>query len=90
MRVDDAVTIALATLRHVLADQDMLRTFMMQSGIDEAGIRAHIDDPDFLSGVLDFVLGDDDRVAACATELSMAPEDVVRARHALPNAGWDD
>ena len=54
------------------------------SGAAPGEIRARAADPEFLGFVLDFLLGADATVIAFAAAAGLRPEDVGRARAALP------
>ena len=76
--------IGLQALGYLASDDDLLGAFLDQAGTDAAEVRQRANDSVFLGFVLDFLLQDDDRVIGFAQGQNMAPEDVVRARHALP------
>lgn len=83
MSGDEAERIAIAALGHVAADETLMSRFLSITGIEPGDIRAAAADPGFLAGVLDFLLGHEPDAVAFATEHSLAPEDVLRARAVL-------
>jgi hypothetical protein len=70
-----------------IATAELLDTFQSATGVDEAQIRAAAGDPAFLAAVLDFIFNRDDWVLAAAEAQSIPPEDLARARAALPGGG---
>jgi len=55
----NAETIALNALSFLVESSDALETFMRQSGVDPATIRARAAERDFLVAVLDFLMADE-------------------------------
>ncbi|HTT83406.1 MAG TPA: DUF3572 domain-containing protein [Rhizomicrobium sp.] len=65
----DPELLALKALGFLAAMPDALARFLGQSGATPADLRARAEDPQFLGGVLDFLLGDDEMVRQfCAAE----------------------
>lgn len=64
-------------------DMELFGRFLALTGIGPAEIRARVDDPAFLVGVLDFVLGDERCVLAFAEWAGVDPSEPARARFAL-------
>jgi hypothetical protein len=81
---DHAQTVALRALSAILADDDQLQAFFAFTGADGAGLAAEANNPVFLGAVLDFVLQDDQRVIAVATECDLDPTEIAPLRHHLP------
>jgi hypothetical protein len=84
MRREDAETIALNALAWLATDEDMLRNFCSATGTTPENIRRATADPEFLAGVLDFVVLDDAWVSEFAKAAGVSPDAPVRARAALP------
>ena len=86
---EEAERIAIAALGFVAADETLMTRFLSVTGIEAGDIRAAAADPGFLAGVLDFLLGHEPDAVAFATEYSLPPEDVLRARAALAGGAPD-
>ncbi|HEX4160643.1 MAG TPA: DUF3572 domain-containing protein [Rhizomicrobium sp.] len=85
----DPELLALRALGFLAETPDNLARFLSLSGATPADLRAHAEDPQFLGGVLDFLLGDDDMVRHfCAVE-TIDPQTVHLARHRLSGSRTD-
>lgn len=84
MRQELAETIALQALAWIAGDEDMLGNFCGATGTAPANLRAAAEDPEFLAGVLDFLILDDAWVEAFADSAGLSPDTPFRARSALP------
>lgn len=81
---ESAQALALRALAFLVRDSNLRRAFLAQSGLDPAAVRARAAEPEFLAGVLDFLLGDERHLTRfCAAE-GIAPERPARARRLLP------
>jgi len=89
MTSDRAAVIALNALGHIAGDEELLRRFCRESGMDAAGLGAVAEEPAFLGGVLDFMLADEARLLAFCNAHDIPPDEPARARRALPG-GEDD
>jgi hypothetical protein len=58
--------------------------FLAETGAGPADLRAGAGDPAFLGALLDFLLADEARLVAFATEVGIDPAEPARARAALP------
>jgi hypothetical protein len=81
---DFAETLALEALGWIAAQEDLLGVFLGASGAGQHDLRARVQDPEFLAAVLDFLLMEDGWVLNFAASRARRPEDVLRARQALP------
>ena len=81
--------IAIDALTFLAADIERLGRFLALTGIDPQTIRLAAREPGFLVGVLDHVLGDENLLLAFASEASLKPEAIAKARHALAGPGLD-
>ncbi|UWR23503.1 DUF3572 domain-containing protein [Sulfitobacter sp. S190] len=79
-----AETLALQALSWLAADGELLPIFLGASGLSESDLRAGIEQPEVLGGVLDFILMDDAWVVAFCDQAGIAYERVAQARQALP------
>jgi hypothetical protein len=79
-----AEAMALEALGWLAADPERAGAFLDAAGASPGDLRERARDPAFLGFVLDHVLSEDAFVRAFAEEADHAPEDVLRARRALP------
>ena len=83
MTRDQAETVAIAALAFIASNEDQIGRFMAMSGLAPDDLRAQAADPQFLSGVLDFMLQDESLVVGFAAGAGMKPDAVMRARQAF-------
>lgn len=81
-----AETIALQILGFLASDTDRIGRFMALTGLSPETLRARAAEPDFLSGVMDYLLADQSLLLAFAESAGLSPEAVVAARQRLPGA----
>ncbi len=84
MDIDHATVIALRALQHLVGDDTTRDRFMAASGLDPSTIGAEASNPEFLAGVLDFLLADEAILVAFCETAALAPELPMQARRALP------
>ena len=84
MRQELAETIALQALAWIAADEDMLGNFCGATGTAPGDLRRAAEDPEFLAGVLDFLILDDAWVQAFAEAADLSPDSAIKARSVLP------
>ena len=84
MDSDRAELLAIQVLGWLLEDDELTVVFLGSTGSDAGHLRARARDPELLGAVLDFTLMDDAWVLAAAAHAGVAPEDILRARAALP------
>ncbi|MSU88302.1 DUF3572 family protein [Rhodobacteraceae bacterium 2CG4] len=84
MSEDRAEAIALAALGWIAAEPERAGAFLGASGAAPDELRQRAGDPMFLGFVLDFLLQDDGGVQDFAAQMPCHPEEVLRARAALP------
>ena len=78
-----AESMAIQALSFIAEESERLGRFLALSGIDPASIRSAAADPNFLVGVLDYVVGDETLVVEFAKTHGFAPEALIAARAAL-------
>jgi hypothetical protein len=83
MTPDRAAVLALDALTFLAADPDAFGRFADQSGLDPNSVRARAQERDFLVSVLDFMLADEQFLAAFCDEGSGDPKAVHMARYVL-------
>ncbi|MBY8975429.1 DUF3572 domain-containing protein [Rhodobacteraceae bacterium NNCM2] len=84
MARNDAEILATQMLGWIAADEDRIGLFLGASGMDVDDLKRRAAEPDFLGFVIDFMLGDEGMLLACCEALSIAPDQPMRARMALP------
>ncbi|NWG23980.1 MAG: DUF3572 domain-containing protein [Pseudorhodoplanes sp.] len=78
--------VAVRAFAFIAGDVERLGAFLAATGIGPDMIRKAARDPGFLGGVLDYVAGDESLLVACAKEIDLKPEDIMRA-HAVLSGG---
>lgn len=86
-RVDSAQELAVAALQFFAADPDRIGAFLAESGMDPRELRAQVNDPMFLAGILDHLLGNEPLLLAFCAENGTDPEHVLPARDSMASAG---
>lgn len=76
--------IARQALTFIAEDEDRIARFLALSGVGPTEIRDRMQDPAFLGGVLDFLLGHEPDVLAFAEWAGIEPQLPLMARYALP------
>jgi hypothetical protein len=76
--------LAIRGLSFIAEDMDRLGQFLALSGFGPAELRARAGDPEFLGGVLDFLLSDDALTVAFAQWAAVDPASVLTLRQKLP------
>ncbi len=84
MQQDFAESRALSLLAWLAGQEELLPSFMVNTGVGEADLRQRAGDPDFLASVLDFLLMDDAWVLEAAAGTGIRAEDFAAIRAALP------
>jgi hypothetical protein len=78
-----ASAMAVTALGFIAGDGERLGRFLAITGIGPESIRAAAREPDFLLGVLDYLVSDEPLLMAFAKENGFEPEHVARAREVL-------
>lgn len=84
MTSDQAEVIALRAVGWLSGHEDLLPVFLGSTGASEGDFRQHIDNPEFLGSVLDFILLDDAWIEAFCTSNDLPATAPLEARRALP------
>ena len=85
---DSGAGVATDVLLWIAGEPERLMPFLRASGIDPRDLRARAADPTFLDGVLDYVVGDEAVLTACAAGLGLSPERIAavwRRRQPAPD-----
>jgi hypothetical protein len=81
-----AETIALKAVHFILTDDETQQKFIDFTGILPSDFERIIKDPEFLGGVLDFLLANEDKLIEFCTENEITPEEPSRVRALFPGA----
>ncbi len=81
-----AETLAVQALAFLAEEPERLNGFLAATGIDAAAIRTAAQEPGFLAGVLEHMLGDENLLLAFAERAAIDPASVARARAAFGNS----
>ena len=85
----EAEDVAIRGLRFIAGDQELLHRFLALSGIDPQDMRDAANSASFLSGVLDFFMGDEPVLLAFAASIGEDPSIVSRARALLSKSEFE-
>jgi hypothetical protein len=78
-----AEMLAIQALGFIAEDPERLNRFLGMSGIPPERMRAAAQEPGFLAGVLEHMLGEESLLIAFAASTGIDPAEVARARGAL-------
>ncbi|TAK49201.1 MAG: DUF3572 family protein [Xanthobacteraceae bacterium] len=84
-----AEIVAIKALGFIAGEPARLGAFLAESGIGPETLRAAAGDPQFLIGVMDFVLRDDALVTAFAEIEELRPDQVRVVRDLLAGPRWE-
>lgn len=87
---DDAETLAIEALTFLAAEETRLASFVKATGLDLAAIRSQASSPEFLAGVIDFLMSDESLLLVFVTHSGIDPNLVALARRALMPSKGDD
>lgn len=76
-------------LAFLAGDEDRLQRFAALAGIDLGHIRDIAGQPEFLTAIMDHLMGDEPLLVAFAAHAGVKPEDVVRAARMLGAGPWE-
>jgi hypothetical protein len=85
-QMQSAETVAIQALGWIAGDEERLGRFMGLAGLSVDELRARAGEPEFLGGVLDFVLENEALLVEFAESAGLKPESVLRLRRQLPGA----
>ena len=78
-----AESLAIEALVFLATDESRLAPFLRATGLDPADIRREADSPEFLAGVLDFLMSDDSLLLVFAGHRGLDPNLIAAARRIL-------
>ena len=85
---ETAEMLAVQALAFIAEDDDRLNGFIASTGITAQSIRDAAHDPNFLVGVLEHILADENLLIAFADSAGFDPAEVARSRQALAKV-WE-
>jgi len=86
MQPERAQTIAFHALGWLVGNDELLPVFLGSTGGSTEELHERATDPAFLASVLEFITMDDDWVIAFCDSVSLAYDQPLMARYALPGA----
>jgi hypothetical protein len=84
-----AEALAIQALTYIAGDAERLGRFLAASGIGPAEIRRAAGEPEFLAGVLDYLVTDEGLLTDFAAAASIDPATVEGARALLAGSAWE-
>lgn len=84
-----AEQMAAEVLAFLAGEEDRLQRFAALAGIDLGQIRDLAGQPEFLTAIMEHLMGDEPLLLAFAAHAGVRPEAVVRAAHALGAGPWE-
>lgn len=86
MSIETAQTVSLKALAFLAETEDALERMFTVSGMDAGALRAHVDEPETLGAVIDFLLSDEPLLIRFCESSGLDPKAVHMASHVLANA----
>ena len=83
---ESAETVAIQALGWIAGDEERLGRFMGLAGLTVDELRLRAAEPEFLGGVLDFILENEALLVEFAGVAELKPEAILRLRRQLPGA----
>ena len=80
---ENAEAIAVSALNYLAGDQETLGRFLALAGIGPGALRDIAGKPEFLRGVMDFMVSDEALLKAFAGAAGIGPEEVAAAQRIL-------
>ena len=87
--IEYAETIALKALEFLLDNEGLKTEFLSISGLSAEDITSEFKNPEFLGGVLDFLLQNELALIAFCDKIGIKPEEPLKQRYSLPGANYD-
>ena len=81
---------AVEALSFLARSPERLARFLDVSGLRPDTLRAAAGEPGFLTGLMDYLVSDEELLVAFAGEIGASPESVMQARHVLSPAEFPD
>jgi len=84
MKQDEAAEIALWALGLIASDEGALTRLMSETGVGAESLKRAPEEPELLGAVLDFLFADEILLLDFCRKQGVTPNQVIRARAALP------
>ena len=81
--------LAVQALEYLAREPEQLGRFLALSGLDPTTIRAAARQPEFLAGVLEYVMSDERLIMAFTASVEIPPERVAQGRAVLLGHPWE-
>jgi hypothetical protein len=78
-----AEDIAVKALTFLAEDEERLGHFMAVAGLGVDTLRIAATSPDFLAGILDYIVSDEGLIVSFSDRAALRPEQVMAAKHVL-------
>lgn len=78
--------IAIQAVRYMAQNPEAFGSFLVYAGVGPADLKASIQSPEFLAGVLDYLMTDEPLLLDFAKTMDLRPQDIVKARLLFPGA----
>lgn len=88
MTKDQAHTLALQAVHFLVSDEDLLNTFLAQSGLILDDLKTSLTQDDTLAGILDCFLAQEEYLINFCNQHHISPQQLIEARRCLPG-GYD-
>jgi hypothetical protein len=85
----EAESTAIAILGWIAGEPELLSRFLALTGVAPTEVRDAINDPGFLAGLVDFLMGHEPTLLDFSAATGITPETVVRA-HAILSGPYGD
>ncbi len=86
---EHAETVALKAIHFILGDENLQQGFLATSGVSPDEFKNLLGDPEFLGGVLDFLLSNEEQLIAFCEKNEIEPTEPAKARRVFPGAVMD-
>lgn len=84
-----AEIVAIRALEFLSREPEQLGLFLAETGLGPASLRSAANNPEFLAGVLEFILRDETRARAFAEASEFGAETLTAAHIALSGQPWE-
>ena len=86
MAQDYAEFVAVKAVEYMAQNIETLGGFLAHAGVGPGELKTAISSPEFLAGVLDYMMMDEGVLMDFAKTMDLAPQDIVKARLCFPGS----
>jgi hypothetical protein len=83
LNIKTSQMIAIKGLQYLAGDEEQLGRFLALTGCDPSDLRDNAGSSEFLTGILEFFMGNEPTLLAFCSRYSINPEDISIAQHVL-------